>query len=399
MTVKKEIKVPKSNIILNLPGFSIAKVSGADRVLFDLKYVRVLRCAHCKSKRVRKKSSYIREVQHESIGHRRSLLRFKAYKLYCNDCKRYGNQRFPGINKYQRSTERLKKEVFYQHTQGISQKDLSVRIKRGKATIERWYKSVYEIEGRELDNQLCPRILGIDEHFFSRKQGYATTLCDLGKHRVFDIVKGRSEQDLRAYLNALPGKERVRVVCMDLSSSYRSLVKKHFPNAKIVADRFHVIRLLQHQCMMTYRELSNKVKNNRGILALLRTKPERLSPQKKIKRDMFLAENPAIAAIYQFQQQLHQLLMHRAMNKSWCRKKIPVFLEMITALKESTFKSLVVLGKTLFNWKEEIVRMWRFRKSNGITEGFHRKMKLIQRRAYGFKNFENYRLRVRVLCA
>ncbi|HHU0003810.1 TPA: transposase [Legionella pneumophila] len=47
---------------------------------------------------------------------------------------------------------------------------------------------------------------------------------------------------------------------------------------------------------------------------------------------------------------------------------------------------------------EEIVRMWRFRKSNGITEGFHRKMKLIQRRAYGFRNFDNYRTRVRVLC-
>ena len=31
--------------------------------------------------------------------------------------------------------------------------------------------------------------------------------------------------------------------------------------------------------------------------------------------------------------------------------------------------------------------------------GFHRKMKLIQRRAYGFRNFENYRLRVKVLCA
>ena len=42
--------------------------------------------------------------------------------------------------------------------------------------------------------------------------------------------------------------------------------------------------------------------------------------------------------------------------------------------------------------------MFRFSRNNGITEGFHRKMKLIQRRAYGFRNFENYRLRVRVLC-
>ena len=37
-------------------------------------------------------------------------------------------------------------------------------------------------------------------------------------------------------------------------------------------------------------------------------------------------------------------------------------------------------------------------KTNGITEGFHRKMKLIQRRAYGIRNFENHRLRIRVLC-
>jgi transposase len=42
--------------------------------------------------------------------------------------------------------------------------------------------------------------------------------------------------------------------------------------------------------------------------------------------------------------------------------------------------------------------MFVFPYSNGITEGFHRKMKLIQRRAYGFRNFENYRLRVIVLC-
>ncbi len=129
-------------------------------------------------------------------------------------------------------TERLKKEVFYEHTQGISQKDLSTRIKHGKATIERWYKSVYELENRELENQHCPRMLGIDEHFFSRKQGYATTLCDLGKHRIFDIVKGRSESSFTRVFNGLKGKERVKVVCMDLSSTYRSIIKKHFPNAK-----------------------------------------------------------------------------------------------------------------------------------------------------------------------
>ena len=61
------------------------------------------------------------------------------------------------------------------------------------------------------------------------------------------MVLGRSEIALEGYLNRMKEKERVRVVCMDLSSTYRSLVRRHFPRAVIVADRFHVIRLIgQH---------------------------------------------------------------------------------------------------------------------------------------------------------
>jgi len=47
----------------------------------------------------------------------------------------------------------------------------------------------------------------------------------------------------------------------------------------------------------------------------------------------------------------------------------------------------------------EIARMWHFTRNNGIAEGFHNKMKIISRHAYGFRNFENYRLRVQVSCA
>jgi hypothetical protein len=47
----------------------------------------------------------------------------------------------------------------------------------------------------------------------------------------------------------------------------------------------------------------------------------------------------------------------------------------IERLIESPFESLKTLCKTLFKWREEIVRMWRVTKNNGITEGFHRKKK------------------------
>jgi len=71
---------------------------------------------------------------------------------------------------------------------------------------------------------------------------------------------------------------------------------------------------------------------------------------------------------------------------------------MIQQLKESGFINMRKLGRTLDSWKEEIVRMWRFSKTNSITEGLHNKMEMLSRRAFGFRNFENYRLRVRVHC-
>lgn len=125
----------------------------------------------------------------------------------------------------------------------------------------------------------------------------------------------------------------------------------------------------------------------------------RIEVYRLTKKIAYLQKQPAIDAIYNFKVQLQRLLNKKHQTAKQCKRLLPLYLKMIDALKQSPFQHLRTLGNTLFKWREEIVRMWRFTKNNGITEGFHRKMKLIQRRAYGFRNFDNYRLRVRVLCA
>lgn len=70
---------------------------------------------------------------------------------------------------------------------------------------------------------------------------------------------------------------------MDLSSTYRKLVRRYFPNAKIVADRFHVIRLINQLALQTYQTLDPTMKYNRGLLGALRTHPERLKPKQQHK--------------------------------------------------------------------------------------------------------------------
>jgi transposase len=390
--------VSRRNCILNLPGFTIQKTYGYNPLIIEAHYRRKARCPGCNTTKLRKKASFLREVRHESIGLRQTVLRFKAFKFYCGVCSRYFNQSFPGILKYQRATERLRHQIFQSHTQGISQKELSLQFKLGKATIERWYHQGYLKLNAHIKLRHCPKVLGIDEHRFSKKNTFVTTLCDLRHHKVFDVVKGKANKDLAEYFKNLPGKENVKVVCMDLSSSYKAIVKRYFPKAMIVADRFHVIRLLNQSALETYPIFDPNIKYERGLLALLRTRPDRLSALKMARLRDYLNANPAIAAIYHFKQKLHRLLMYKHRTAHYCRRLLPLFLARIQQLKLSGFEPLQTLAKTLYRWREEIVRMWRFVKSNGITEGFHRKMKLIQRRAYGFRNFENYRLRVRVLC-
>lgn len=213
-------------------------------------------------------------------------------KYYCKACHHYFYQPLPGIGRYQRASERLKAHVSQLHRDGLSQKCLSERLPVGYATVERWYHHYYQRKDRMASNRDCPRVLGIDEHFFSHKKRFATTLCDLHKHRVFDILPGRSRAETGKDLLSLKARLKVRVVCMDLSSTYRNLVRTYFPQALIVADRFHVIHLIGESFMSAYKQFDTTIKSNRGILASLRKHPDRLTKQQAHKCQQFCWLSP-----------------------------------------------------------------------------------------------------------
>jgi len=385
--------------ILGIEGFEVEDIHGINPVFFKVRYPLAGSCVHCQGPDLRLKDTFYRQIRHESLGTRTVYLYLRTHKYLCRACGRYFNDRFPGILPYRRSTQAFRKEVFQSHYDGVCQKTLSERLLIGQASVERFYRDMLERKLSELQNNPCPRVLGIDEHFFTRKEGYATTLCDLGKRRVYDVVLGRSEKSLERTLDGLLEREKVRVVVMDLSETYRAICKRYFPSAKVVADRFHVIRLVNHHFLKVWQSIDPEGRKNRGLLSLMRRHENKLDPLQKRRLFQYFERLPALRVIWEFKQRLVQLLLVKRKTKRECRGLVPFYLQYVRQLKESAFEPFKTLGTTLENWSEEIVRMWRFTKSNGITEGFHNKMELIKRRAYGFRNFENYRLRVRALCA
>lgn len=355
-------------------------------------------CPECGSDRLRLKDKRMREPRHECWGLRQGLLVLETAKYRCKDCGRSFWQRFPGILPRLRATEPFRRQVFVAHYDGINRSRLGKRMGIGSATVERWFHDFLERELAERRGAPCPRILGIDEHFFSRKEGYATTFCDLRHHRIFDVVLGRSEAALEAYLANLAGKDRVRIVCMDLASVYRAIVRKHFPKAKIVADRFHVIRLINHHFLGCWREIDPVGAKHRGLLSLMRRHRHNLKPEQRTRLESYFDQYPALREIYRFKQRLCYLLLKKHRTRKACVPLVNRFIKALHQLRESGLTQLVQLGQTLTSWSVEIATMWRFTRNNGITEGFHTKMEVLQRQAYGFRNFKNYRMRVKVMC-
>lgn len=384
-----------AGMIIGIPDLEIERVDRNQGIEVWAKPTRRPNCKHCQGGGLKIKATHQRTLKHTRQGNQVMTLHLRVPKYYCLRCRRYFRHPFVGIRPRFRATEAYRLEVFEAHDGGVTQRKLSRTHLISPATVERWYRHYIGQRRSEMANRPCPRILGIDEHFFTRKKGYATTFVDLRRHKVFDVKLGRSEPSLRLYLRNLKGKDNVRVVVMDLSETYRSIARRYFPEATIVADRFHVVRLINQHFLKLWQQHDPEGRKNRGLISLMRRHQWRLKDEQQANLMHYLEGYPVLQKLYVAKQRLVRFMLLKTLTGRRARKKLPRYLELLEQLQDSPLR---ILAKTLKSWMAPILAMWRFSKTNGITEGFHNKMEMMSRRAYGFRNFENYRLRVLTHC-
>ena len=137
-------------------------------------------------------------------------------------------------------------------------------------------------------------------------------------------------------------------------------------------------------------------RKSKGLISMMRRHEwSKFNPKSKERLMQYLESNPALKVIYEFKQELMKLILSRVSNRKQAEPLVVKYLAMVIQLQESKFAPLVTLGNTLESWQKEIVRMWRFSKTNSITEGLHRRIDEILNRAYGMRNFNNFRIRVK----
>ena len=322
-------------------------------------------------------------------------LHVRKRRFMCKPCGKPFTEPVPGVKKGARSTQRYHRSLLWA-CENFS--DLSAVRRQYRCSFGTVYKTLYtQLElNRKKRQHPWPKVIGIDEHFFRHNKGYrqfVSMIVDYKGRNLMELVEGRSVAELELALKHIPGRDNVRFVAMDLCEPFRSFTQNFFPNATIVADHFHVVRLL-HPAINRRRKAITGDKRSLLIRRLLLCNGASLQTNERWMIERWLNLHPELHEVYRYKEALHSLYRTRGL-----RRASAAFTAMTDRMATSQLQEIQTLRRTLMRWRNEILAYFATSITNARTEGFNNKAKLVKRRGYGYRSFRNYRLRLLNACA
>jgi len=248
--------------------------------------------------------------------------------------------------------------------------------------------------------------IGVDETNFvrlrDRRTSYATTVCDVEHHRVIDIVPTRRFEVVAGFLDQQPThwKAGVRVGTLDMSDAYAAVYSVILPQATQVVDPFHLVKLANLALDTVRRRVQIQALGHRGrrddplfkARRLLLRGEERLDEYAaaRLRHLLDLGDPTAEVAIaYRVKERLRDF--YRTTDPDEARALLEDLMN--RCLLRSMPPEIQKFGRTVKKWFDKIANFHLTRLSNGPTESINNLIKRIKRIGFGFRNFENYRIR------
>jgi transposase len=397
------------NKLLDLPGMRVTRFAieqqGEDKYLhlFCEHEHDVALCPRCEKVMAGGYDHKDRCVRHLDIWDMKTFVHFSQRRFDCEVCGKPFTENLEWIDPQRRQTRAYEAHI-YQQVQKTPRKHVALQEGLSESTVldifKKWAKQATRQPRRR-----GVRVLGVDE--ISLRKGhkqYALVLSDLERRGVIDVLPNRRKDTLEKWLGDLTKEERraIKVVSMDMWKPYRQAVRKKLPHAEIVADRFHVMKQLNHQIDLLRRALQKKaqktdealcqvLKGNRWLLLKKRSK---LKPDEEAKLRQILEASDELRTIYLLKEEFRTIC-----DKINDRAQAERFLQAwIWKAVATGSRYLIRFVKTLRNWWHEFLNYFDDRVTQGFVEGINRAIRGIINRAFGFRDFDNFCLQVLVEC-
>lgn len=349
------------------------------------------RCPHCGNSTTYIKDYRLQTVRDLVVLGKPLIVTIRKRRYVCQHCNATFTEENPYIKRYCHFPNRLYIESLTESFRLHSFTSVAKRLGVSVTSIIRWFDKL------NCPHPKLPECIAIDE--FRGNAGGEKFQCNVAdpvKHQVIDILPSRNTEDLCKHFLKYPYKERAEVkkIVMDLSTLFRSVAKTMFPEAKIVADKFHVIRVVinslenvRKRIQKEFHETKRKwFKRSRYLLL----KPEyKLTDEDKTELARMLNSSYDLEKAYVLKERFYEVF--RKQTRTEAKKELGNWLLLAADLSLPEFRHCIT---TFSNWKTEIANIIGERVSNGFIEGSNNKIKVLKRISYGVRNFDRFRNRI-----
>lgn len=243
----------------------------------------------------------------------------------------------------------------------------------------------------ELDNTVryeTPVIMGIDE--LNLAGGYRCIITNLATNTLFDVLEERTKARMKPFFRDLADREKVEWVCTDMWRPFKESYGPYLPNARLVIDKFHVVRMaseaLEEECTKHRATLDRdeRLKVKKSIRWLTLKRPRSLSSQEQEALKLVRTGIPLLAEAYDLKEAFYGIY-----DESEKGSAMRAFEVWENRLPEGRFPKFHALARTVHNNYEDIFAYWDAptRRTNAGTEGLNGLVKVANRmgRGYGYK--------------
>jgi transposase len=354
------------------------------------------RCSACGSSEVLFRGHIERRFRSLPIGDRATFVKLAIARVECRACGVVRQVKVPFADarrSYTKSFERYALDLSRHMTIRDVAKHLGVS-----------WDMIKEIQKRDLSRRFAKpklkhlRQIAIDEIAVAKGHRYLTVVMDLESGAVVFVGDGKGADALNPFWKRLRSSiAKIEAVAMDMSAAYRGAVSAHLPKAKIVFDRFHVMKLYNERLSQLRRDLHREATDTmqkevlKGTRWLLLKNPENLDETKDEKRRLeeALALNKSLAVAYYMKDDL-RLLWEQA-----GKRFAGAFLnDWIKRAEASGIKMLKQMAKTLAAHRTGLLAYYDAMITSGPMEGTNNKIKTMKRQAYGFRDHEFFKLKI-----
>ena len=379
--------------LLGLKDVIVTKVENIDEsihIFLDMKLETQV-CPHCKheTKRVHDyRTQIVKDLATFGIP---VFLHLRKRRYFCPHCNKSFHQRITFLPKYQRLTTRMRVAIMDEFRKVCSIKSVAERHNVSSTTATRILDCI------SYSKPTLPEVIAIDE--FKGNAGdhkFQCILTNPKKKKVLDILESRKSEDLYKYFSEIDKASRnnVKYVVMDMSNLFRSTARSIFPNAQVVADKFHVCRQVTWALERVRKEEQQKFGKDRRIYfkksrwILLKRKKD-LTEEERLQLEGMLQVSENIRNAYLIKEKFYDFMDSKDLNEA--KKRLSEWNLYVGTTDIDDFKSCV---DTFGRWNKEILAAFDCGFSNGYTEGTNNKIKVIKRVSYGVRNFKRFRNRI-----